>query len=539
VSDIIDETDGERPESQQPAWPVTEDPSAPEPGAPAVPEMNSIAGDAAAAGGADGTTAEYGAFSLPAAVEPVGAAAHSETFTTDTPAAPSTSPTERPTLDPYRMEAPAAAPAESLVERYRQLRDEGPAVRPLDPFVSAGPGSSRRVEPVAPAPRTYYYPAPETRQQPPQPRRWPMALLALSSGLIGALLVVGGLFVGGIFEEEEPPPTTQAPATAPAETIVVREVITPDGAEAVATAVGLKVVPSIVTVEVGTGNATSSFQGFGSGSGVVYSADGLILTNHHVVDGATTSRVIFQDGRIYEATIIGSDELTDLAVLQIEATGLTPIEIGSSDGLRIGDRAIAVGNPLGLQGGASLTVGVVSAFDREVDTGDLTPLFGMIQTDAPITNGSSGGALVDAEGKLIGITTAIGVSQSGAEGIGFATPVELVRRIASQIIETGDVTHAFLGVQLQPNFAIQEDGSALPTGAVVAGFGEGDSAARDAGLQVDDVILSWDGNEVRTVNDLISGIRRSSVGEAVTLVVDRGGEQIEFEVILGERPEGV
>jgi serine protease Do len=296
-------------------------------------------------------------------------------------------------------------------------------------------------------------------------------------------------------------------------------------------------------VEVGSGNPTGDFARFGSGSGVVFREDGLILTNHHVIDGAsadsTSARVIFQDGRIYGATIMGSDELTDLAVLQIDATGLTAIDFGSTVDLQIGDRAIAVGNPLGLDGGASLTVGVVSAFDREVVVGPESRLFNMLQTDAPITNGSSGGALVNAEGELIGITTAIGVSESGAEGIGFATPVEVVNRISKQIIETGDVAHAFLGVSLRTSFVIQEDGAAVPNGAVVVGFAEGVSAAEQAGLEVDDVIISWNGNDVGIQNDLINGIRASAVGETITLVVDRDGQILTYEVELGERPEGV
>lgn len=419
-------------------------------------------------------------------------------------------------------------------------------MRPLAPYTTEMTDTTTPLEsvaPVEPPPRTHYYPAPSARSEPPRHSRWPMALLAFGSGLLGALLVLGGLFLGGVFDDPEPVPnTTAAPAAvaAPPETVIVREVIAPEGAVGIASAVGQKVVPSIVTVEVGNGGATTDFLPVGSGSGVVFTEDGLILTNHHVIDDAVTSRVIFQDGRIYEATIIGSDELTDLAVLRIEATGLIPIDFGSTRDLSIGDRAIAIGNPLGLSGGASLTVGVVSAFDREVNTGDATPLFGMLQTDAPITNGSSGGALVNAEGQLIGITTAIGVSESGAEGIGFATPVEVVERISQQIIETGDVAHAFLGVSLQTNFEIQDDGAAVPTGAVVAGFAlDGPSAAEDAGLQVNDVIVSWNGNMVRTINDLINGIRASAVGEEITLVVNRGGDNISFGVVLGERPEGV
>ncbi len=435
------------------------------------------------------------------------------------------------------------------VEHYRQTAPTDRAVRPIEPVAPGFAAAPRTVEPVEPPPRTHYYPAPQPVQNPPKPARWPLALLAFASGLVGALLVGGGLFLTGVFDDP-PPTTTAAPVavTAPPGTIAVREAVVPTDEiptdqDNVASAVGRKVRPSIVTVEIGSGDPTGNFGRFGSGSGVVFREDGLILTNHHVIDGATTdstsARVILQDGRIYAATIMGSDELTDLAVLKIEATDLPAIEFGSTIDLQIGDRAIAVGNPLGLDGGASLTVGVVSAFDREVVVGPDSRLFNMLQTDAPITNGSSGGALVDAEGKLIGITTAIGVSESGAEGIGFATPVEVVNRISDQIIETGDVAHAFLGVSLRTSFVIQEDGAAVPNGAVVVGFAEGVSAAEQAGVEVDDVIVGWNGNEVSIENDLINGIRASAVGETVTLTVNRGGEILTYEVVLGERPEGV
>ncbi len=460
------------------------------------------------------------------------------------PAEEPAQPVRRP-LSPYAAPSsgyePDPMPTQPLPTDYSSAVADSP-VRPIEPIATSAPSFGREpVTSVAPAERTHYYPATQPTVEPERRSRWPLALLAFGSGLLGALLVGGGLFAAGAFDDPEPAPTTTnaVAATAPAQTVVVREVVTDGNGINIATAVGRKVVPSIVTIEVGAGNATTDFQGFGSGSGVVFSGDGIILTNHHVIEGGTTTRVIFQDGRIYEAEVIGSDELTDIAVLQIQAEGLTPIEFGATADLQIGDRAIAVGNPLGLEGGASLTVGVVSAFDREVNTGDTTPLFGMLQTDAPITNGSSGGALVDAEGKLIGITTAIGVSESGAEGIGFATPVEVVNRIVNQIIETGDVAHAFLGVSLTTSFTIQEDGAAVPAGAVVVGFADGVSAAADAGLQADDVILTWNGNDVRTINDLINGIRGSRVGESIFLEVDRGGEMLSFEVILGQRPEGV
>ncbi len=357
-------------------------------------------------------------------------------------------------------------------------------------------------------------------------------MLAVASGLLGAAILSIVLVAAG--ELDDPAPAT---VVGPPTTVVeIREIITEGGAPPPAAAVARKVVPSIVTVEVGRGGDAVEFDAFGSGSGVVLSDDGFIITNHHVIEGTTRTRVIFQDGRVYAADVVGSDPLTDLAVLTIDARGLQPIDLGSTDGLSIGDTAIAVGNPLGLRGGASLTVGVVSAFDREVNIGPRASLFGMLQTDAPITEGSSGGALVDESGSLIGITSAIGVSSAGAEGIGFAIPVELVRRITDEIITTGEVRHAFLGVQLLDSLEEQTDGARIPVGASIEGFVGDDSAARGAGLEIGDLIVRFDGQTVRTSDDVIIGIRQYRVGQTIELELLRDGERFMTEIQLGERP---
>ncbi len=311
-----------------------------------------------------------------------------------------------------------------------------------------------------------------------------------------------------------------------------------EGTQASATAVARKVVPSIVTVDVGA-DVGDSFQLFGSGSGVVLSSDGLIATNHHVVSEADGYQVVFGDGRTYDAELVGSDRRTDIAVLRIAATGLVPIEIGSAQSAQIGQVTIAVGSPLGLDGGPSVTSGVLSAFGRRVVTGPgpLDILFGMLQTDAPITEGSSGGALVDAEGRLLGITTAIGLSSAGAEGIGFAIPVELMTRITDEIIETGAVQHPFIGVSLETAFAQNSDGSRVPAGAAVLGFAGNPSAAEAAGVLEQDLITAYDGLPVRIPEDLISGIRTYRVGDEVTLSITRGQEELELSIVLGLRPE--
>ncbi len=397
------------------------------------------------------------------------------------------------------------------------------AIRPLPPHPET---SDQNSPPAATTPPLFPYAEraePPVSAPPRTGRRW---LPPILGGLAGAAILALVLWSTGQLGADDGPRE-------------IREVVT-DSSPTVASAVARKVVPSIVTVDVGT-TASGQFQLEGSGSGVVISSDGLIATNDHVVNSAEDYQVIFSDGRTYEATMVGSDRRTDLAVLQINATGLTPIELGSSDEAVIGQTAIAIGSPLGLDGGPSVTVGVVSAFGRQVRTGPAAAdiLFGMLQTDAPITQGSSGGALVDANGRLLGITSAIGVSSAGAEGIGFAIPVELVTRITEELIERGSVSHPFIGVQLDFAFTENSDGSSTPAGAYVADFAITPSAAADAGVQRDDLITAYDGNPVFIPDDLISGLRTYRAGDEVTLSITRGSDELEVLVILGVRPDDI
>jgi putative serine protease PepD len=366
-----------------------------------------------------------------------------------------------------------------------------------------------------------------------RPRRsfWRVAAVAALSALIGAGTAIGAV---ALLDEDEPVAVVETPFTVDG---IEPVLLTPDDGGSRAAAVARKVLPSIVTVEV-RGSDVGTFIAEGSGSGVVLSADGQLVTNQHVVDAAEQVRVVFPDGRMYEATIVGVDALTDLAVLQIEATGLVPVEIGATQTMQIGDDAIAVGSPLGLEGGPSVTVGVVSAFDRRVQTGLDEELFGMLQTDAPITRGSSGGALVDNEGQLIGITTAIGVSDVGAEGLGFAIPIELVTRITSDLIEFGEARHAFLGVTGSTFFEEDDDGATIPAGVAVASVFE-DTAAALAGIEAGDVIRSMNGEPVTTMEQLVVDVRFYRVDQTVDVVVDRGGERLTLALTLLERPEGL
>ncbi len=368
-----------------------------------------------------------------------------------------------------------------------------------------------------------------------------MVVLALISGIVGAGLALGGF----LLLEEDPAPVPPAEAQAPGiptVTVVERvtEIVSSGNNDAVATApaVARAVIPSIVTVQVDTLD-DGEFSADGSGSGVVLDGAGFIVTNEHVVADSEEVRVVFSNGRTYDAEVMGTDPRTDLAVLRIDAANLVPINVGSTVGLSIGDSAVAIGSPLGLEGGPSLTVGVISAFDRLVQTGpnrNTDVLRGMIQTDAPITRGSSGGALVNAEGKLIGITAAIGVSNVGAEGIGFAIPVEIVQRITAEIIETGGVRHSYLGITGSTDMAEEADGALIPVGVRVQSVESG-SAADLAGVEVGDLITSLDGLPLTSIDLLISTLYGFEVGSTVQIEVERDGELLVVDLELGERPE--
>ncbi len=418
------------------------------------------------------------------------------------------------------QDAPSGAPGASSEPAAFAAASGDEAPLPLPPYFhpeTAWPAAGALAEAVSGP-----VPAPE-----PKPRRdgWRYALVGLAAGALGAALAAGAFLLW--FDRGE--------ATQVVQQIETQIVDTAGGVQAAE--VARAVLPSIVTVEVSS-TSEGDFVAEASGSGVVLTGDGLLVTNQHVIDGAAEVRVIFAGGRSYPAEVVGQDAVTDLAVLRIAATGLTPITMGSSKDLEIGDPAIAVGSPLGLAGGPSVTVGVVSAFDRQLQTGVDEALYGLIQTDAPITRGSSGGALVDAQGRLIGITAAIGISDVGAEGLGFAIPVELVSIVTEQLIARGEADHPFLGIEGQTLFRQQADGSTVPAGVLVGKVMAG-TAAEAAGVQPQDVISSVGDEPLTTMEHLVVVLRFYRVGEVVELHIDRGGLPMTIPVTLMERPEGV
>lgn len=316
---------------------------------------------------------------------------------------------------------------------------------------------------------------------------------------------------------------------------------------AVAEAVG----PSVVNVGV-TGSVPGVFgtQAYsGEGSGVIFSSDGMIVTNNHVVSQESGGRefladeitVTLETGEKLPATVVGTDPITDLAVLKVEKTGLpaaTFIEDFSK--VRIGQYAIAIGSPLGLEN--SVTMGIISGVQRELEVAPGVQQFSLVdlvQTDAAISPGNSGGALVDVRGNVIGVNVAyLPPGQTGAQNVGFAIPADLVVDVARQIIDTGRAHHAYLGIQnVSVTDALQERFSlSRSSGVLVAGTDPGTPAA-DAGLKQGDIIIQLDGQKVEGDSDLFSILRRKKPGDVVSLTFDREGKESTVEVTLGERPQ--
>src|SRR5215212_1103680 len=272
----------------------------------------------------------------------------------------------------------------------------------------------------------------------------------------------------------------------------------------------------------------------GLGSGVIVSADGYILTNHHVVDGAEEIKVELNDGRTLAAKVVGTDAPSDLAVLKVEATGLPVLPLGDSDRARVGDVALAVGNPLGI--GQTVTSGIISAKGRTTGLSDGS-FEDFIQTDAAINRGNSGGALVNTSGELIGINSQILSPSGGSIGIGFAIPANMARDVMGQLISAGRVRRGMLGVNIQPVTAdlAASLGLGQARGAIVSGVQPGGPAER-AGVRRGDVITAFNGTPVSDNNTLRNAVARTQPGNVATLTVSRDNREQQLRVTLGELP---
>ena len=364
------------------------------------------------------------------------------------------------------------------------------------------------------------------------------------SSFFTSIIVLSFLFFFGVFDDEEitlPDPVTIT------ETVKEKELVMPrvDSTEIVSIAeIATK---TIVQLQVGERNQDDEFISVGGGSGVVINEKGLIITNHHVIDNATDVRVIFEDGRMYEATVIGSDKLTDIGVVKIQNEKLIPISFGNSESIFVGDLAVAIGHPLTLGAAPTVTTGVISALNRRLDVGsesmnNAVTLFGLIQTDAPITRGSSGGALLNQKGELIGITTAIATADVGAEGLGFAVPINLALGIVEDILDDGKVLHAFLGILGAQYFEVADDGARIFSGVVIEElYGPADDiyAIGKAGALSGDVIKKVNDIDITTLDQLITILRNKRAGDAITVEILRGENTITLDFTLDLRPSDV
>lgn len=408
---------------------------------------------------------------------------------------------------------------------------------------------------------------PAQSPQPPAPRRKKYGTTVLVSGMVIAALIGGGAAVGTDLLLDEGS-SADAPSRATAQSPVI--VNDQQNVNAV-TAAAQKASPSVVTISV-AGTSTS-----GTGSGIILDGEGHILTNTHVVTlGGQSSQpnleVRTNDGRVHSAEIVGTDPYSDLAVIKVDADGLTPATLADSGALNVGDTAIAIGAPLGLSG--TVTDGIVSTLNRTIkvassavpeDSGSSgqgqgtpddqgwnfappdgsqeqqggsqgTVFLNVIQTDAAINHGNSGGALVNAKGEITGVNVAIASgSQSGGNiGVGFSIPIDYAERVADGIIANGEATHGFLGVSVTAKAADESTGpTAFSVGAEVAEV-VGGSPADDAGLQTGDVITQLDGQDISDAQALTAAVREQAQGASANITYLRDGEEQTAKVTLGD-----
>ncbi len=307
-----------------------------------------------------------------------------------------------------------------------------------------------------------------------------------------------------------------------------------------------KVLPSVVGIKVEYSVSSIFYRNMSStataeGSGVIIREDGYILTNNHIVNSSSSSSYyevgkankvtvyLYNDETEYEATIVGTDEETDLAVLKIDKTGLTAATLGNSDDVKVGEFAMAIGNPLGMQ--SSVSSGIISAVNRKVTTDNKT--YTLIQTDAAINSGNSGGALVNANGEVIGINT-LKMSGSGIEGMGFAIPINSTKNIYEQLIQYNKVKRPYIGISGRDLDEETAKANNLVVGVYVVSTQEFSSAEK-AGIKAGDVITKIDGKEIKTMEELNEVKNTHSIGDEITLTINRNGTEKEVKLTLQEQ----
>ncbi|MBQ1821609.1 MAG: trypsin-like peptidase domain-containing protein [Clostridia bacterium] len=278
----------------------------------------------------------------------------------------------------------------------------------------------------------------------------------------------------------------------------------------------------------------------GSGSGFIYSDNGYIITNHHVVEGATLIRVSLKNGDLYDATLVGSDVMTDVAVLKIEAEGLSPLPIGDSSKVRVGEFVLAIGDPISADElSGSVTFGIISALSRQIAIDGFENEY--LQTDAAVNPGNSGGPLINMRGEVIGVTsakyTSAGVDEFGqnisSEGIGFALPINNVMEIATSLIQNGSTVRPGIGITVT---TVVEDESDAQGSIVIYSVSE-DGPADAAGAKAGDKILKIDGKELASQDEFIMVVRAKKPGDTIVLTVERDGQQLDLTIVVGDLNE--
>lgn len=365
-------------------------------------------------------------------------------------------------------------------------------------------------------------------------KKLPVFLASLSGLVVGAVLVIALVMTGALNIGET---NVEAPALSDAGTSGTQTIQIDAEDTTLAEAVAAKALPSVVSI-----SAVNERSGEGGiGSGVILDTDGNVLTNHHVIEGATTIYVEVNE-ESYEAKLVGADASSDLAVVKIkdiDESQLTPIEVGDSNDITVGEWVMAIGSPFGNE--QSVSTGIVSALYRSTalrGTSGTSIYANMIQTDAAINPGNSGGALVNAEGQLIGINSVIESYSGSSSGVGFAIPANYAINIANQIIAGETPAHPYIGVTVTSvnAFTAREQGLSVSEGAVVTSV-NADSPAEEAGLQPDDIVTAVDGESIASADGLIIAAREHEIGETITLTVVRGDETFDVEVVLGSDAE--
>jgi S1-C subfamily serine protease len=440
---------------------------------------------------------------------------------------------------------PTAAPAEETTSSYTPPPTRDRWTPDAAGWGAATPRAPDWFEPVAPrmVPTVTTLQAPGAQPRRREPRRGPIAF-AVSMFAI-ALLAAGLASLGTYVALEATGRLDPRVSAAPAAAVPISSTESSPSAPAAprvdeqsaVTAAAEKISPAIVTI---------STRG-GKGSGIIYEAGGLILTNRHVVSGAQTLSVALKDGRTFRGRVYGTDTLTDLAIVKVDASDLPVAAVGDSKGLKPGQLAIAIGSPLG-EFTNSVTTGVVSALNRSVDvndeaTGGARRLRNLIQTDAAINPGNSGGALVDASGQVIGVNTA--VAGNGAQGIGFAIPINIAKPIMEQAVAGEQLARPYIGISYREVTPALMDEKDLPIDyGVWLGRDEGDpqptvvegSPADRAGLEEGDIITSVNGQRIDATNSLDEVLTAFEPGQELVLTVLRDGKTLDLNVTLGTRP---